>query len=184
MQSLTDNVDQWLRRGLFMPAVRVALRWSFILKLFLENRNSNIPKLILWSQYPCKAKIRQRCNNKRIHEHSRISLDIITLTFFSPVVFGPSLGLLGHPTSGCCHSRQCQGWAHIHGLSFSLDQSLIGYSYDLCVAFTPAHPIGQTDCKSKLMLLGIPVAPLVDLPDFRRCPVQAFLLGLLAGVIL
>lgn len=47
LQSLTDDFDQLLKRGLFTPAVRVALGSSFILKLFLKkNRNGNIPKLI------------------------------------------------------------------------------------------------------------------------------------------
>lgn len=37
LQSLTDDFDQRLKRGLFMPAVRVALGSSFILKLFFKK---------------------------------------------------------------------------------------------------------------------------------------------------
>jgi hypothetical protein len=39
-------------------------------------------------------------------------------------------------------------------MGLKLDQALAGHSHNFCAAFTPAHLVGRTDCRLKVLWLG------------------------------
>lgn len=40
------------------------------------------------------------------------------------------------------------------GMGLQLCQSSVGHSHNFCTIFTPAHLVGRTNCRSKIMWLG------------------------------
>ena len=62
---------------------------------------------------------------------------------------------LGCPASGSRHSRQCQGWALSYGKGLKLNHLLIVNAQKFCVSYAPSHLTGRTNCRLKVMRLGL-----------------------------
>lgn len=53
------------------------------------------------------------------------------------------------------HPLAVSGWAHSRGMGLKLDQSSVSHFHNLCATLNPAHPIGRTDRRSKVMRLAL-----------------------------
>ena len=81
-------------------------------------------------------------------DFSRISLDIVTLTFIFPaVLFVSVIGLWAIRPLGPGVPGSDRGGLIVHGIGPRLDQSLVGHSHNLNVTLTPANLIVWTDCR-------------------------------------
>lgn len=87
-----------------------------------------------------------------IYEHSRISWEIISLSFFKKltVMFGSILHLWTKFPLSASH----QLWAPSNSKEFKLGQALVCLAHNVCTIFDTTHLVGRINYRSKVLLLG------------------------------
>ena len=79
-----------------------------------------------------------------------MSLGIISLTFFP--MFGSTFGLWAIQCSWS--SRKYRTWTHSCSMGLKLNQTLVVHSNKFCATIVPAHLVGRTDCRWRVLCLG------------------------------